>query len=32
MSDNQIASGVTHEVPEDLYGALLSDSDALERW
>jgi hypothetical protein len=27
-----IATGVVHEVPEDLYEALISDESALERW
>ncbi len=32
MSQQTIASGVVHEVPKDLYTALLSDESALERW
>ena len=32
MSRKKIATGVVHDVPEDLYKALISDEDALERW
>ena len=32
MITKQIATGVVHEVPEDLEQALLSDESALERW
>ena len=32
MSTIQIATGVVHEVPADLYAALASDESTLERW
>lgn len=32
MPKKEIATGVVHEVPEDLRGALISDESALERW
>ena len=32
MTKTAIASGVVHEVPEDLYKALVSDKTALDRW
>lgn len=32
MFKQKIASGVVHEVPADLYKALISDKSALERW
>ena len=32
MIKQEIATGVVHEVPEDLYQALVSDEAALERW
>jgi uncharacterized protein YdeI (YjbR/CyaY-like superfamily) len=32
MTKTAIASGVVHEVPEDLRKALVSDESALERW
>lgn len=32
MINQKIATGVVHEVPEDLYRALVSDEAALERW
>jgi uncharacterized protein YdeI (YjbR/CyaY-like superfamily) len=32
MTKKQIATGVVHEVPDDLRKALLSDESALERW
>lgn len=32
MIQNEIATGVVHEVPDDLRKALLSDESALERW
>ena len=31
-TENNIATGVVHEVPDDLRRALLSDESALERW
>lgn len=31
-SKKEIATGVAHEVPKDLYEALISDESALERW
>lgn len=32
MATTQIASGVVHAVPSDLYKALISNESALERW
>jgi uncharacterized protein YdeI (YjbR/CyaY-like superfamily) len=32
MSKLAIATGVVHDVPADLRGALLADESALERW
>jgi uncharacterized protein YdeI (YjbR/CyaY-like superfamily) len=32
MTKQTIAPGVVHEVPDDLYTALIADSSALERW
>ena len=32
MPVKTIASGVVHDVPDDLYRALLHDESALERW
>lgn len=32
MTKTMIATGVVHEVPDDLYDALVSDDSALERW
>ncbi len=32
MLKKKIATGVVHDVPNDLYKALLADEDALERW
>lgn len=32
MTKKEIASGVVHTVPPDLYKALVSDESALERW
>jgi uncharacterized protein YdeI (YjbR/CyaY-like superfamily) len=32
MTIQEIATGVVHEVPEDLYQALVSDEAALEKW
>jgi uncharacterized protein YdeI (YjbR/CyaY-like superfamily) len=32
MVINEIATGVVHEVPDDLREALLSDDSALEQW
>lgn len=32
MFKKKIATGVVHEVPDDLYNALTSDESALERW
>ena len=32
MTTKTIATGVVHEVPKDLYEALISDESALERW
>lgn len=32
MATKQIASGVVHNVPDDLYKAIVSDESALERW
>lgn len=32
MSNNEIAQGLAHQVPKDLYDALTSDESALERW
>lgn len=32
MVKKTIATGVVHEVPEDLYEALVADESALERW
>ena len=32
MTKKTIATGVVHEVPEDLYQALVNDESALERW
>lgn len=32
MKSIEIASGVVHDVPEDLNEALLADESALERW
>lgn len=32
MNKKTIATGVVHEVPEDLYEALEADESALERW
>lgn len=32
MTKNKITQGVVHEVPADLYDALISDESVLERW
>jgi len=32
ITKKQIATGVVHDVPEDLYKALVADESALERW
>lgn len=32
MSKQTIATGVVHDVPDDLYKALVSDETVLERW
>jgi uncharacterized protein YdeI (YjbR/CyaY-like superfamily) len=32
MTTKQIATGVVHDVPDDLREALLADESALERW
>ncbi len=32
MTTKTIASGVAHEVPEDLKSALIADDSVLERW
>lgn len=32
MQTTKIATGVVHEVPDDLYEALIADESALERW
>lgn len=32
MARRNIATGVVHEVPQDLYNALIADGSALERW
>jgi len=32
MTTKEIAQGVVHKVPDDLYRALISDESALERW
>jgi uncharacterized protein YdeI (YjbR/CyaY-like superfamily) len=32
MAQKEIATGVAHKVPKDLYNALISDKSALERW
>lgn len=32
MLEEDIASGVTHDLPKDLHDALISDQSALERW
>lgn len=32
MQTTKIATGVVHEVPDDLYEALIADKSALERW
>lgn len=32
MPNQTIATGVVHEVPNDLYQALTADESALERW
>ena len=32
MTNQEIATGVVHEVPADLRKALISDDSALERW
>ena len=32
MAKKTIATGLFHEVPEDLYKSLVSDESALERW
>ena len=32
MPKHKIATGVVHEVPDDLYKALVDDESALERW
>lgn len=32
MSKQDLATGVVHEVPDDLRAALLADESALERW
>ncbi len=32
MTKMKIATGVVHEVPDDLYIALVADDSALERW
>jgi len=32
MVKHKIATGVVHEVPDDLYKALVDDESALERW
>ena len=32
MNQTAIATGVVHDVPQDLYDALVADESALERW
>jgi hypothetical protein len=32
MNTKELATGVVHQVPDDLRGALLSDESALEHW
>lgn len=32
MSNKTVATGVVHDVPDDLKNALVSDTDVLERW
>lgn len=32
MTHKDIAAGTVHEVPDDLYTALIADESALERW
>jgi uncharacterized protein YdeI (YjbR/CyaY-like superfamily) len=32
MTKQTIAQGVVHEVPDDLYTALIADTSALQRW
>lgn len=32
MQTTKIATGVVHDVPDDLYQALIADESALERW
>lgn len=32
MSTKQISSGAVHEIPQDLYQALISDDAIVERW
>lgn len=32
MTITEIAKGVVHDVPKDLYNALTADNSALERW
>ena len=32
MPKHKISTGVVHEVPDDLYKALVDDESALERW
>ncbi|HEX5798237.1 MAG TPA: YdeI/OmpD-associated family protein [Candidatus Saccharimonadales bacterium] len=32
MATKEIATGVAHEIPEDLRNALLADKSALEKW
>jgi hypothetical protein len=32
VTKKEIATGVVHEVPNDLYKALIGDESALERW
>jgi len=32
MAKKEIATGIVHKVPTDLYNALISDESALERW
>ena len=32
MKQKEIKSGVVHDIPNDLYSALVTDESALERW
>jgi uncharacterized protein YdeI (YjbR/CyaY-like superfamily) len=32
MTKQEIVTGVVHEVPEDLYEALIADESSLEKW